>query len=856
MPSHIYIYIYILEILASCAKPSYTATGIAKKDEAAIYNPTSVLPTATPIPLGIRDASILALKTLSENSVQVSWTKPTGSIDHYEIYASTSKTLEPDFTQPPIAIVSDSSTTQTTVTGITAGSLGKLRVRARVSDNIKANDTGTSVSYWTPYGAFNAPNVSSYVPLGGTPGGPYVEGLAVSANFTMMFSHAFVPEASYIFTKIPSGVERPIYNWAGKTVKYNNGFDLDYIHDYTQIWTDGISKVAVAQWGQNRVWLYDSLPTSPEKRNPSRLLGQTSWTSTAFNAGSGSVNNVGFSYVTGVCFNGSTLYVADNQNHRILGWNGWPTQMGQPADFIIGQPTASANICNNGGRSKSSLCFPYNLSCSNGKLAVTDYVPAYGGNNRILIWNSAPTSNVAADIVIGQVDGTTAAIPGAGGTSLGGFGGVYSVTLVPNGSQTAVVASDYANHRVLQWNDIPAVDGAPFDLVYGQASAAGTAANGGGSISLSGFNGPSEVTTEVGSNKFWVADFMNSRWLRFQLGNTTAIGQYGQPDGVTNSQSYGGNNSGGQCGWSRWASMGLYLDSNSGIFSSCGKVWTTAPSDGNTLPTTGNDVGAAVKLGTRNYWIRNTNSVFSSTAAFSAGANTPDIILGNKDASGTVVAPVTFDYAITPSDIVAGTLANGQKVLYLADGPRVVGYATNTSLTTSNQPIDFALGQPDLVTRTANTGGVTASSISAVGQITIIGTKLVVVDSGNNRVLVWNSLPSTTGVAADVVIGQADFTSAAAGISLSGLSAPSGVTSLNGKLLVSDVTNNRIVIFNSIPTSNGTAANSSWDPRTATFGLPSWYNYDTLAAGRLASYQGRLYIQQVDRITIVPDFFQ
>ena len=37
--------------------------------------------------------------------------------------------------------------------------------------------------------------------------------------------------------------------------------------------------------------------------------------------------------------------------------------------------------------------------------------------------------------------------------------------------------------------------------------------------------------------------------------------------------------------------------------------------------------------------------------------------------------------------------------------------------------------------------------------------KVYVVDQGNNRVLIWNSLPRDTGQPADVVIGQKDFTS-------------------------------------------------------------------------------------------------
>ena len=35
--------------------------------------------------------------------------------------------------------------------------------------------------------------------------------------------------------------------------------------------------------------------------------------------------------------------------------------------------------------------------------------------------------------------------------------------------------------------------------------------------------------------------------------------------------------------------------------------------------------------------------------------------------------------------------------------------------------------------------------------------KIFVVDQGNNRVLIWNKLPSNNGVPADLVLGQKDF---------------------------------------------------------------------------------------------------
>ena len=63
--------------------------------------------------------------------------------------------------------------------------------------------------------------------------------------------------------------------------------------------------------------------------------------------------------------------------------------------------------------------------------------------------------------------------------------------------------------------------------------------------------------------------------------------------------------------------------------------------------------------------------------------------------------------------------------------------------------------------------------------------------------MIWNSVPTANGEAADVVIGQADFTSTGAGASATQLRNPDGVNfSPDGnKLIVADAGNNRILEF-------------------------------------------------------------
>jgi len=92
--------------------------------------------------------------------------------------------------------------------------------------------------------------------------------------------------------------------------------------------------------------------------------------------------------------------------------------------------------------------------------------------------------------------------------------------------------------------------------------------------------------------------------------------------------------------------------------------------------------------------------------------------------------------------------------------------------------------------------------------------KLFVADTQNNRVLIYNQIPTTNGVAADVVLGAPNFTTYVnpditqqqTGATASTMLTPVSVTSDGTRLFVTDLGFNRVLIFNSIPTTNGAAA--------------------------------------------------
>jgi len=85
------------------------------------------------------------------------------------------------------------------------------------------------------------------------------------------------------------------------------------------------------------------------------------------------------------------------------------------------------------------------------------------------------------------------------------------------------------------------------------------------------------------------------------------------------------------------------------------------------------------------------------------------------------------------------------------------------------------------------------------------GTRLLLADTRNNRLLIWNTLPSGN-VSPDLVLGQDNLTTNNPGSGLNNLNWPVGVSSANGKVVVSDTYNHRVLIWNTFPTANAQPA--------------------------------------------------
>src|SRR5262249_55188086 len=139
---------------------------------------------------------------------------------------------------------------------------------------------------------------------------------------------------------------------------------------------------------------------------------------------------------------------------------------GDPADLVIGQPdfdTALANVDSRGSQnpSRASLSSPKGIAIdADGNLYVAD-----SGNNRVLRYQrpTAQTGRITPDVVLGQVNFTSAVSAAVSASSLNGPTGL---ALDADGN---LFVADAGNNRVLEFSR-GASNSAVAIRVFGQPS--------------------------------------------------------------------------------------------------------------------------------------------------------------------------------------------------------------------------------------------------------------------------------------------------------------------------------------------------------------------------------------------------
>ena len=167
----------------------------------------------------------------------------------------------------------------------------------------------------------------------------------------------------------------------------------------TSVSSDG-THLAVADTLNNRVLIWNTLPTTMNQP-PDVVVGQTSFTTNVFPGDTPTATSL--RGPNGVWIQNGQLFVADTQNDRVLIYNSIPTSNGAAADIVLGQPNMTTYVQVNiadqtTSAASNNLLTPVSVTSDGTRLFVADL-----GFNRVLIWNTIPTTNQQpADVEIGQ----------------------------------------------------------------------------------------------------------------------------------------------------------------------------------------------------------------------------------------------------------------------------------------------------------------------------------------------------------------------------------------------------------------------------------------------------------------------
>jgi hypothetical protein len=208
--------------------------------------------------------------------------------------------------------------------------------------------------------------------------------------------------------------------------------------------------------GNNRVLRFDQASSKANGANADGVLGQPDFTSTT-----GAITQNGMANPRGVAIQGTTLFVAERQNHRVLRFeNAASKANGANADGVLGQPDFTSNTQ---ALTQTGLVLPGRVATDpGGRLYVSEGL----GADRVLIYTDASgmLTGGPADFVIGQPDFTTQ----SSGTTqnkmnLDSSGGGLAIDY---GNNLLLVADDLNNRVMIFQANFPAIVLNPVDLAF------------------------------------------------------------------------------------------------------------------------------------------------------------------------------------------------------------------------------------------------------------------------------------------------------------------------------------------------------------------------------------------------------
>jgi len=564
----------------------------------------------------------------------------------------------------------------------------------------------------------------------------------------------------------------------------------------------------VADSGNNRILAWRNVNSFQNGAPADLVLGQHDKYS-VLPKGPGSDLTAGFYAPTALAVDASgNLYVADTAHNRIMRFPQPFSQTSEQSlpDLVIGQKDLSSTSANHGDAtpSASSICF------ASGSLYLTGMAFDQHGNlfvsdpcnNRVLRFpqanlkpNLATQTFIQADLVLGQSTFTTNSGPPSGSNQTG-----KNFLLQPSGlavdNEGRLYVCDAAN-RVLVF-DAPVTNGQTALRIMGvvtEPNAAPVSAN-----TLGGSGGPPDAVVLVGDNPY-VLDTGNNRIL-------------GYPP------------------FSQWPTeANSFSPTASVVIGQAGDVTANSPNH------------RAVHADAASLWTP-VAAVWSGADLLVADTNNNRVLSFPQASAGVIATSATgvlgqTDFAYNARNLIEGRefyFSSGGSVaidtnatpphMYVSDpgNNRILGFRDYRKVVPGAKA-DIVIGQTDFssnlinspATATEQKGGGTIGVPNATGLWNPEGLaldangSLYVADLGNGRVLRFPvPFAQTGGFTADLVIGQANFTTGISDPSSLTMGRPYGVAiTPSGNLLVSDIGFNRILLFTHSPGSdfaNGQAA--------------------------------------------------
>jgi hypothetical protein len=214
-------------------------------------------------------------------------------------------------------------------------------------------------------------------------------------------------------------------------------------------------------------------------------------------------------------------------------------------------------------------------------------------------------------------------------------------------------------------------------------------------------------------------------------------------------------------------------------------------------------------------WTPSAGTTDGYRVVFKQGGTAP----ANENDGGYATVPGTASNTYTITGLQAGTQYSVG--VFSTSGTffsstAATGSATTTGITnqytfTNEQNASLIMGQPNTEFAVANNGGLSGSSMFGPGGVLISGMdtdkKIYVCDKGNNRVLVFNSTPTSNMPTADFCLGQPNFSDNTAGTIASKLNRPSNCVVIGDRIYVADAQNHRIMIWELAGLNSGQSAN-------------------------------------------------